>query len=204
MTDLPGTRQEPARDVEPDRGPTPGRSASPLAVAGVVLGGLLLLGVLCGVLWWLLVEPAVFTKVRGSGGSMNELELAKRFATDGWYAVIAVLAGFVAGGALVWWRRSEVVGVVLLLLPGAVVAAAAMLWTGRVLGPADPQTVLRTAPPGALVPVQLDVASWTAYLAWPVGLLVGALVVLWSLPPDGRADAGAAEQGPVEDSAAQA
>ena len=60
----------------------------PLGDVVVVLGTYLVLGVLCGVAWWLLVQPALFTKVH-SGGTMSELQLSKEFNGDGWYAVIA-------------------------------------------------------------------------------------------------------------------
>ena len=43
---------------------------------------LLVLGVVCGVLWWLLVDPAAYTKLR-DGGAMGEDDLSKQFAADG-------------------------------------------------------------------------------------------------------------------------
>jgi len=68
----------------------PSRAAGVDAVA--VLGTFLLLGVVCGVLWWLLADPAAFTKT-ADGVEMSEVELIRRFDVDGWYAVIAAVAG---------------------------------------------------------------------------------------------------------------
>ena len=64
MTGRPGCRVD--RAQPPRREPAAGRGAR-----RVVLGVLLVLGVLCGVLWWLLVDPAAYTKTarrRRDGG----------------------------------------------------------------------------------------------------------------------------------------
>ena len=157
----------------------------PVADILVVLGVFVALGLVCAVLWWLLINPAEFTKLR-SGGSMNELELAKRFNGDGWYAVIAAVAGLTAGILLTWWRSRDYLLTTLLLFVGSGVAAAVMALVGHAIGPADPNTVLATAAIGAKIPVALSVTSRATYLVWPIAALVGSLVVLWSAaPPDG-------------------
>jgi hypothetical protein len=156
-----------------------------------VLGTLLVVGAVCGVLWWLAVDPAVFVKTRGGGGSMSEVELAKRFNADGWYAVLAIVAGFLSGLFLSWWRTRDHRLTTLLLLPGAALAAAAMAFVGRVLGPGDPNAALSQAQPGQTVPVALEVLAFSSYLTWPIAVLFGALMVLWSspgLPEQGRGE----------------
>ncbi|MGZ4500422.1 MAG: hypothetical protein ACXVXD_08290, partial [Nocardioidaceae bacterium] len=160
----------------------------PVADILVVLGVFVALGFVCAVLWWLLVDPAEFTKLK-SGGSMNELELAKRFNSDAWYAVIAAVAGLTAGILLTWWRSRDHVLTTLLLFVGSGVAAAVMALVGHAIGPADPNTVLATAAIGAKVPVALSVTSRATYLVWPIAALAGSLVVLWSAaPPNGGDD----------------
>jgi hypothetical protein len=154
-----------------------GRARGAGSDALAVLGSLLLLGVLCGVLWWLLVDPASYTKT-AEGGVMSENQLGKRFDGDGMYVVIAVLAGLVAGLALSWWRDRDPLLTSLLLVVGSGLAAAGMLLVGHRLGPGDPGPALKAARLGALVPERLDVHVWTVYLAWPVAVLTGALVVL--------------------------
>ena len=148
-----------------------------------VLGVYLALGVVCGVLWWLLVDPATFTKV-GDGGSMGEVQLGRRFDGDAWYSVIGAVTGLVAGVALAWWRSRDFVLTVVLLLVGSGLAAAVMELTGHWLGPGDPDTALAAAKAGAHVPVQLEVTARASYLVWPITSLIGSLVVLWSPPGD--------------------
>lgn len=167
-----------------------------LADALAVLGSFLVLGVVCGVLWWLLVDPAVYTKARG-GVAMGELELAKRFGVDGWYAVIAIVGGFAAGVVLTWWRTRDFRVTTVLLLPGAALAALVMAWVGGQLGPEAPQGVADTLRRGDTVPAELAVSAFQAYLLWPIAVLAGALMVLWSspgVPPLPRPHRGSADQ----------
>ncbi len=166
--------------TRPQTEPATGRARTLGGVRGdvlVVLGGLLLLGVVCGVLWWLLVDPAAYTKTR-RGGVMSENELSRRFSADGMYVVIAVVAGLVAGIVLTWWRARDPLLTSVLLVVGSGLAAAAMWLVGHQLGPGDTAAALRAAKLGAHVPERLDVHAWTAYLAWPVAVLAGALLVL--------------------------
>ncbi len=144
-----------------------------------VLGTALLLGLCCGVLWWVLVDPATFTKL-ADGGSMGESQLGRQFDGDGWYAVIAAVAGVLAGAVLTWWRARDFVLTTLLLVLAAAVAAVTMSLTGRLLGPGDPEAALAAAEVGERVPVQLEVTAAVTYLVWPIAMLVGALMVLWS------------------------
>ncbi len=159
-----------------------GRGRGPAADVAVVLGAFLVLGIVAGVVWSLLVDPAEYTKVRGGSGSMGELDLAKRFAADGWYAVIAVVGGFPAGVGLTWWRSRDFRVTTALLVPGAAIAAAAAAYVGRLLGPGDSGAALSHVARGDTVPVELAVSSLPVYLTWPIAVLAGALMVLWSSP----------------------
>jgi hypothetical protein len=149
--------------------------------AAVVLGVLVVLGALCGVLWSQVVDPAEYTKL-AKGGAMGEDQLGKQFARDGWYAVIALVAGLVAGAALLRWRPRAPLLKAALLVGGSCAAAAVMVGVGHLLGPGDPQPLLAAARVGQKVPQQLRVDTFVVYLAWPFGTLLGALVVL--LGPD--------------------
>lgn len=159
----------------------PRRSDGALQDAVAVLGTYLVLGVICGLAWWLLVEPAMFTKVK-SGGSMGELELTSRFDGDAWFAVIAALAGLLSGGVISWWRSRDLLLTTGLLLVGAGIAATAMTLTGHLLGPGDPEAALAAAKVGEQVGVQLEVTARATYLVWPISTLIGGLMVLWSPP----------------------
>ena len=174
---------------EPGR-PRGGALDGPLGDLVVVLGTFAVLGVLAGIAWWLLVDPAEFTKLR-AGGSMGEVELGKRFGADGWYVVVAVVAALPAGVAFTWWRSRDYLLTGVLVLVGSVLAAVACAVTGLLLGPGNPDVALAAAPLGAHVPVRLEVAPElrvaglplsSVFLAWPISALVGALLVLWSKP----------------------
>jgi hypothetical protein len=165
------------------------RAARPaLTDAAVVLGVLLLLGVVGGVVWWLLVDPAAFTKLP-DGGVMQEDDLGRQFAADGWYVVVAGVAGLVAGLGLSTWRTRDALLTSVLLVVGSVLAAVAMALTGHLLGPGDPAAALRDVAVGGRVPEPLGVDARAAYLAWPLAVLLGAVVVLLDLTPRSR-DAG--------------
>jgi hypothetical protein len=146
----------------------------------VVLGTFLGLGLLCGVLWWLLVEPAEYAVGPAGDLTMSEVELSQRFDADGWYSVIALVVGFLAGLALTWWRSRNLLLTTVLLLPGAGVAAAVMALVGGALGPGDPGTAGPAVQQGDSVPVELTVLAASSYLMWPIGVFLGAVMVLWS------------------------
>ena len=148
-----------------------------------VLGALLVLGVACGVLWWLLVDPAEFTKT-ARGGAMAENDLGKSFNADAWFVVIGAVAGLVAGLVLSAWRSRDPLLTSGLLLVGSVLAAGVMLLVGHLLGPGSTEAALRAAAVGDKVPEQLSVDTPLAWLGWPVGVLAGTLFVLLGRAPE--------------------
>jgi hypothetical protein len=153
----------------------------------VVVGTFVVLGALGGLLWSVLVSPAEFTRL-SHGGAMGENDLGKQFGADGWYVVIGFLTSLVAGFVLTVWRSRDPLLTSLLLVVGAAVAAGLMAVVGHWAGPGDPAAALRTAKVGQRVPDSLDVDSFSVYLAWPLGVLVGSLFALLGRPPDGRDD----------------
>ena len=171
----------------PDAPGTPGtRGGGGRADAAVILGTLVVLGLVGGVLWWLLVDPATYTRTR-QGGVMSEAQFARQFDADGVYVAIAAVAGLLSGLALSWWRRRDPLLTSVLLVLGSVLAAALMVLVGRLLGPGDPGPALRSAAVGARVPVRLTVDAFPVYLVWPLAVLAGDLLVLLnrSDPPTG-------------------
>ncbi len=149
----------------------------------VVLGCMLLLGALAGVVWWLLVDPAQFTKT-AQGGAMAENDLGKRFNADAWFAVIGAAAGLVGGLVLSAWRSRDPLLTSGLLLVGSLLAAGAMLLVGRLLGPDGTEAALRAASVGTKVPEPLRIDTWLAVLGWPFGVLLGTLFVLLGHLPE--------------------
>lgn len=172
---------------EPGAGDTQAPSERGGARADIawVLGTYTVLGLVGAVLWWLLVDPALFTKAGNGGLGMGEAQLGKRFAADGWFVVIAAVLGLLSGSVLTWWRSRDSLVTTVLLVVGSGVATALMVLVGRALGPADPQSLARSASVGDRLPMQLEVHATVAYLVWPIAVLVGALFVLWSPPTEG-------------------
>lgn len=179
---------------------TPERRAVAADVIAV-LGTFVVLGLVSGVAWWLLVDPAVYTKGADGGAAMSELEMAKRFRSDGWYAVLAIVAGFLTGLAVTAWRSRDHLLTTIVLVPGAAVAAALSAAVGRLLGPAPHESVLSGVSQGSTVPVELAVSSSAVYLLWPVAVLAGAVMVLWSSPrvPASAASPVSVTSGPESD-----
>lgn len=149
-----------------------------------VLGVYLLMGVAAGVLWWLLVDPAQFTKARNGGLGMGEVELGKRFSDDGWFAVIAAVLGLLSGAGITWWRSRDSLLTAGLVLVGAALAGWVMAGVGGLLGPPDPEVVAAATAVGGTIPVSLEVTGFVCYLVWPITSLAGVLLVLWSPAPE--------------------
>lgn len=161
-----------------------GRRHGALEDLVAVLGGYLVLGLVGAVLWWALCDPAMFTKAEGGGLGMGEVELAKRFNADAWYAVIAAVLGLLSGTALTWWRARDPLLTATLVLLGSLLAAGVMSVVGGWIGPPDPRSVAGSVEVGGLVASPLRVDAAVCYLVWPVTALIGSLIVLWSPPPD--------------------
>jgi len=177
-------------------GPTPRRNL--LRDVVTVLLVLVVIGVLGGVLWSQVVTPADYAKV-ANGAVMDEDQVARQFGADGWYAVIGVVAAFLVGVVAMWRRTGAELRTAGALVLGSLLAAALMAVTGHLLGPGDPRPVLSAAKVGTLVPERLSVGSpslfplgaylhdvggaATIYLAWPFGVLLGALFALLGRSP---------------------
>jgi hypothetical protein len=182
----------PPSEAEPVKDPAERAPASSSDVARdvlVVLGGMAVIGILCGVLWWALVEPSQLVRLQDAVGQ-DELGLSRDFSATGWYTVIALVAGLLSGLLFGFLRRRDPLVTLFLVLAGCCVAAVLMFGTGYLLGPDDPTTGLETAAVGtrADAPLELhgtlmridDLVVYTAYLAWPIGALVGLLIPLLS------------------------
>lgn len=178
---------------EPDRAPTdadgsaprrPRLPAGPRGDAIAVLGTSMVLGLLGGVLWWVLAEPALFTVGRKGDLGMGEVELADRFSATGWFTVLALVLGALSGGALTWWRNRDPILTAGLLVLGSALGTATMAALGGLIGPPDPELAAASAKAGDLVPAALEVGAGVAYLVWTIAALAGALMVLWSPSTD--------------------
>lgn len=141
------------------------------------VASMLLLGVVAGLLWLWLANPAAF-KVTDQGAILDEEASKGRFGVIvtfvGISIVIAFLWGFFAGRVL--HDRGWI------MVPAfAVVATAAGLiaWkVGAILGPPDPASV-KHAKLGDSIPQQLTIDAVAPFLVWPVFALVGLFLAVY-------------------------
>lgn len=169
------------------------RSALTRGIRGDLALGLLglpLLGALSGLVWWLVVDPAVYVR-EGESVSMDTLELQSRFTADGWFVGIGLVVGIVVGLLVTWRRGADPVRMLVLGVIGAGLAALAAQFVGLRLGtdPGEVERLARALSDGETLAVPLDLTWDLELLAWPVGYLIGAVSVLLGAareqgPPD--------------------
>lgn len=135
------------------------------------------LGVAGAFLWHHQVHLPAYTRT-AQGAVLDQLQLSKMVAIDGWYAVIAVAGGLVAGILLTWLRGRDPLVMVVLLVAGGALAAWVMLRLGAHLGPPDPRGTLDSLPKGGHAPVPLQPHARGVEYIWPMAALVGAIAVL--------------------------
>lgn len=137
---------------------------------------------LLGALIWVKVTPLPgFTRV-AAGGTMDEEQLAKQFSANGWFVVIAVVAGLLSGLVLMLVRRRTLPAVMVVLVAlGGGLATVLMVQCGLAWGPGDPDAALAVAQIGDVVPIRLEVDAKGVYFAWSVAALLGAAIGTWLL-----------------------
>ncbi len=138
---------------------------------------MLALGVVGGLLWWWLAEPAEW-EVTEQGIILTE------DAARGQFAVVVTFVAVGAVLSMVWgWaagRSLRELGWVLVPVLAVVAGAAAVIaWqVGLLLGPPDPRDVADPSL-GDRLPSQLEVDAVAAFLVWPMFALLGLLVSAW-------------------------
>lgn len=155
-----------------------GRDLGVFVDVGVVFAVFAVLGLLGALLWRWLTPLPYYVKV-GSGGSMAPEVMTRQVGIDGWFFVIALVLGLLAGAVLTWWARREPVLTVLAIVLGAAVASFVMVHLGRALGPGDVAQALARAKPGAHVPVPLQVHATGVIYVWMIAGAFGALAQLF-------------------------
>ncbi len=145
---------------------------------GVVAAWFVVAGILGALIWWQVTPLAEYTRT-ADNGVMDEQQLAKQVATDGWFVVISGIGGLLSGIGLLSWRRRDPLLMVVLVALGGGLATWVMLQAGLAFGPPDPDSVLPHAKAGAKIPVRLDPTATGIYVTWSVGALLGAIGVIW-------------------------
>jgi hypothetical protein len=153
----------------------------------VVLASFLVAGAAVGLLWPQLVEPVTVTRTE-LGLTTGEVPLAHQFDQDAWYALLGGGAALLLGVALTRWRRAHETATLVAVALGALLAAAVSSLVGTAIGPESAEVVLADAEIGASAPDEVRVTAEAAYLVWPLGAVLGAVVVLWA--PSGSPSGG--------------
>ncbi len=156
-------------------------------VVGIIIGGSLALGLLMGALW-ALIAPEVKVDVRDGGAFLSQEQGALLIGVDGWFTVLAIVAG-ITTGVLAWWRfRHDIVG----MLGGAAVGGflgSLVAWrVGVWLGPGPLAPRVAGAADGTVLAAPLDLAAKAALLVWPIAAVF--IVFLLALIEPRRREAG--------------
>lgn len=170
--------------ADPETGNQPRRTLPIAPLIDVVASAVVFvaLAVAGAFVWRAVTDLPVFTR-SAQGGLMDQVQLAKAVSIDGWFFTIGAVGGLVGGAVLMLVRRSRPILMVVLTAAAGALASWVMLQAGLHLGPPDPDVVLRSAAPGTHVPVQLRTMAHSVEFAWPLGGLLGGLLVLLLVSP---------------------
>ncbi len=155
------------------------------AVVPVVLGAVL--GAVGGWLWWTWWGPAPAGRIYDTQAGPTwypdpfDPGITSDFSGTATYVVVGVGLALLLGVVGGWLARdSALVGLGAVLL-ASVLAGLVMTLVGLAQSPPDPQDRAEKATVGEAMPGHLEVTGVTPYLTWPVGSLLGYLVVMLSL-----------------------
>lgn len=140
----------------------------------VLVGGLAVVGVPVGVVWWL-VAPVAQLRIQKDGGFFVDPQPQQFVAADAWFILLTGVVGLVAG-LLTWWIAKDggyaaVVGLALGATAGAAVAWGVGVWLGRV-----DLAAAAKLPVGSLVDVPLRLGMHGALAIEPLAALVAWVV----------------------------
>jgi hypothetical protein len=156
-----------------------------LAVLGAVTAAVALLGLPAG-LAWIAVAPRVAVVVTGRGTAQVVNPETKAFiAGDGWFCLIGLAGGLVAGlaGYLIAVRRRGAPAMAGLMV-GGLAASFLAWWIGRSDGLAAFHSALLTSPKGAILHAPLMLRAHGAVVVWPLTAAVaGGLAELLTGKP---------------------
>jgi hypothetical protein len=150
-----------------------------------MLGGVVA-GFAGGAVWAAVADPpmALVTKQGVFFGS--EVGYDHRVAVTLWFLVVGILGGVAAGVVVGWLGRKHGPAAVVAAVLMSAVASGLSAWSGiHVFGP-NVDDALAGASPGDQVKTALSITSDVAYLGWPIGALLGVLLITAVWPTDRR------------------
>lgn len=129
-------------------------------------------GLVGGALWAWWADPPARTEVTRTN---TELLLARQFGVDGSYACLGLLLGLAVGIALTVVLRRTGWLLVLGVGVGGIAAAAVSYGSGVLWGPGPVADVSRDDALSGGLSVHVP----AVFLTWPVGGVLGVLLVVW-------------------------
>ncbi len=164
----------------------------------------LALGLLAGLVWWL-VAPEVLVGVRDGRPVLIAAEARSLFGVDASFAGIGAVAGLLVGAVMFTRHRRHPTAV----LAGLVLGGAAGSWVawqvGSALGPGPLDARVDGAADGATLAIPVDLSATGVVLSWPIMAVVVTIVLVaftqdlpprhWSQAGLSRADEGGAVGG---------
>jgi hypothetical protein len=184
----------------PASGRSTRRAATRIALMlAAITAAAALLGMPCGFIW-AAITPRVTVVVTGHGvATVVNPETNAFIAADGWFCVVGVIAGLLAGvaGYLIVVRRHGAVAVVGLIL-GGLAASLLEWWIGTAIGRAPFRKALFLSHQGAILHAPLVLRAHGALVVLPLtAVLVTGLAELFAgqlrgtqtvTPPGGERD----------------
>lgn len=181
---------------DPD-GPTPrGRLVAGQVVAALVtVLALAVLGAVGGVVWHLIAPR---TELVFSGGVANFVgpSPAQPVAADGWFAVLALVAGIVTGSLAQTFLRRWMPGAVVGLAVGATLASVVMWRVGHWFGAAAYAAAVHAVHDGEHLYAPLDIRAKGVLLLWPLAATLTVFIAAVTESFQHRSARGRAETPP--------
>jgi hypothetical protein len=147
----------------------------------VALAGSALLGLAGGLAWSEIAPRAALQEISAGTAEVVNAETRAFIGADGWFCVIAAVAGLLTGviGYRVGIARRDGltrVAVTIGLIAGAVAGSYVMLWLGEQIGLGSYQHHLARAAAGATFSASLNLSAKSALVFWP--LLTSIVIVV--------------------------
>lgn len=134
-------------------------------------------GLAAGWVWTRIAAPPAGLLTSG-GVVFGETELNQQVAVTMKFLVTGLSAGLVVGLLLAWRGSRHGLAAVLAVVLACAVASFVSYWTGvHVFGP-DAKAQLTSASVGDRITAPVSVGTKVAFLGWPIGGLIGALLAI--------------------------
>lgn len=171
--------------------------------SGILVALALLVGALGALAWAAFsVLPAWVVQADGHA-TITERGLTEVASSDWWFTVLGLVGGLIIGIAG-WVMLREAGWSVALITAGSALLSGVTCWMmGEVLGPGNFADRIASAPPGATVPVALQLHSLSALAVWPFAAVAVPLLAA-SLGPDPESEAPRRRRGATTSAAAEA